>query len=75
MREQFYIEEEKILARLIMLQSLISEHKLHQTPCPLLASQLNELDVLTKLMQRDIQEMIQSVQGCIRRRPHNPDPV
>lgn len=47
MRSHFYADEEKTLAKLLTLRELIAEQHLHNIPCPLFESQLNELAVLT----------------------------
>lgn len=56
-RKYFYGNEEKIMNRLLALQSIVGEQSLHTTPCPLLAAQLNELAVLCGRLQADVQQM------------------
>lgn len=47
-RSYFYTDEEKLFARLLEMQRCVSEQTLHAVPCPLLVSQLNELEVFTE---------------------------
>jgi len=65
-REHFYGDEEKLMNRLLVLQSLVGEQQLYSKPCPLLAAQLNELGVLCGLLQADVRKMAECVQeaGC-----------
>ena len=53
-REHFYSDEEKTRTRLLVLKELVGEARLHPTPCPLLAAQLNELGVLCGQLQDHI---------------------
>lgn len=56
-RAFFNTSEEKLLQQLQVLKDLIGNQKLHETPCPLLSSQLNELGVLSKLLQTTVEEL------------------
>lgn len=70
---RFYLEEERRFARLRVLFSLVSEQKLHETPCPLLAGQLLEFRVLTKRLLEAIQEAEADVAHAIHREQHRDD--
>lgn len=61
-REHFYGDEEKLRERLLVLKELVSEQELHPRPCPLLAAQLNELDVLCGRLQSDVRKLAECVE-------------
>jgi len=42
----FTLDEEKAFKKLKVLQEMLAEQEFHETPCPLLASQLNEAFVI-----------------------------
>lgn len=64
-REHFSFEEERLRGRLLMLKDLVAEQELHALPCPLLAEQLNELKVLCRRLQVDIQSLSECVDKAI----------
>jgi hypothetical protein len=61
MRDHFYSDEEKIRSRLLVLQELVGEQDLHARPCPLLAAQLNELEVLCSRLQAEARKLSECV--------------
>ena len=63
-RVHFYNDEEKRLKRLRTIKDLIAEQSLHEHPCPLLAKQLVELDVLCRLLQNDIRVLSSAVKSA-----------
>lgn len=50
MRNHFRLDEEKTFKRLLVMKECIAEQSLQPSPCPLLASQLNELIVFADKM-------------------------
>lgn len=64
-REYFLGEEEKLFSRLSMLKELVGEQELRHKPCLLLASQLNELEVLNDKLRHDIIAMRKYVDSAI----------
>jgi hypothetical protein len=50
-------EEEKILSRIRMLREMVAEASLHETPCPLQDSNLNDLSVLTERLTSQIRRL------------------
>jgi len=65
-REHFYSDEEKIRARLLVLQELVGEQSIQQRPCPLLARQLTELGVLCSRLQDEIQRLTDCVATALK---------
>lgn len=53
-RTYFLADEKATLDRLLMLRAMVAEQPLHEEPCPLLAYQLVELEVLCTKLQRHI---------------------
>lgn len=53
-RGYFHVNEAKIFDRLVMFKELVAEHPLCDGPCPLMATQLNELNVICKILLEDI---------------------
>lgn len=64
-RNHFYTDEEKIRNRILVLKDLIADQELHIVPCQLLATQLTQLNVLTKLLQIEIAELSKCVEKAI----------
>lgn len=60
-REHFYINEEKLMKRILVLKELIAEQDLHEEPCLLLAAQLNELGVLCGRLQAEVRALAEAV--------------
>lgn len=65
-REHFYSDERKLRERLLMLKDLVAERELYTHPCPLLATQINELGVLCKMLQADVQKLAECVEKAMR---------
>jgi hypothetical protein len=61
-REHFYGDEEKLRNRLLVLKELVFEQPLHDKPCPLLAAQLNHLDVMCSQLQSDVRKLAECVE-------------
>lgn len=56
-RTHFNTDEDKILTRMLVLKDLIAAQPIHETPCELLLIQLNEMNVLCTMLQRNITEL------------------
>ena len=67
MRTKFYIDEVKLFERVLMLQDLVGEQALHKEPCPLLADQLVELDVLCHKLLQDVGKLREMVYKALDR--------
>jgi hypothetical protein len=63
----FYDGESKQLTRLMVLKDLVSEHPIRTDPCPLLMTQLNELEVLLTKLQEQVRLMQKVTQGVMQR--------
>lgn len=50
----FTLEQERAYKRIKLLQEEIDDTELHNQPCPLLHSQLNEMMVLLERMQHHV---------------------
>lgn len=61
-RGHFYVEEERLLERVMMLKSMIGEQEFHRKPCPLLLNQLNKFTVLCEILQSDVSRLAKSVE-------------
>lgn len=64
-RNHFYTEEEKTKNRILVLKDLIADQEIQNVPCQLLATQLTQLSVLTKLLQIEIAELTKCVEKAI----------
>jgi len=50
----FTLDQERVNARLRVLKDLVATQSLHDSPCPLLLAQLNELNVFCSKLQEHI---------------------
>ena len=64
MTRRFYASEEKALERMLLLRALVTEQDIHTTACPLLASQLNELEVVCLKLLTDVRRLSTIVATC-----------
>lgn len=58
----FTIAQEKLMRRVLVFQEQIAESKLHETPCPLLLTQIKEMRVLTDLLSTNLWELSESIE-------------
>jgi hypothetical protein len=65
-RENFYMEEERLRSRVVVLKEMVAEQTLHDKPCKLLASQLNELEVLCGRLLTDTRKLSEAVAVAIK---------
>lgn len=63
----FYDQESKRLTRLLVLKDVVAEHLIHTEPCPLLMSQLNELEVLLTKLQSEVRAAQAMTRDAIHR--------
>lgn len=59
--DRFSQDEESLRARLLVLKDLVAEQDLHEKPCPLLATQLRDLDVLCARLHADVRRLAECV--------------
>lgn len=64
-RVHFNSSEDIILNRIIVLKDLIANQNIHETPCELLLMQLNEMNVLCSLLQKNISELSACTQRAV----------
>lgn len=57
MSRYFRSNDEDARKRLLMLLAMVAETELHEAPCPLFYSQLNELEVLFERAGREIRKL------------------
>ena len=57
MRQYFTVDEEREFDRLRLLRDMIADQEIQNVPCPLLVSQLSDLDTLLRKMQVSIDKL------------------
>lgn len=57
--------EEKTLIRVLVLKDLITAQSIHESPCRLLLTQLNEMNVMCSILQRNITELMAITQKAV----------
>ena len=65
-RNYFRVEEARIHTELLLLKSLINEQLVHDDPCPLLLTQLNNLSVLLRFLQGRVDTLSNYVEEALK---------